>query len=85
MKIKSLRNSTRRSGLCFALLVLMAIIAPLAVHAQDPITVTIGEETGATARVTLPVNTYWYYSLSEQIYTANEIGISGTINSISFC
>lgn len=82
MKIKSLRNSTRRGRLCFVLLVLMAIVAPIAVHAQDPITVTIGEGTSTTN--TNPFGTWYNYSFAEQLYTASEIGTAGTISSISF-
>jgi hypothetical protein len=45
--------------------------------------VTIGNQTG-TDYYYYPVNMYFNYSLSEQIYTADEIGMAGTINSISF-
>ena len=50
------------------------------------ITVPIGD--GASSGYELPVNTYYNYSLTQQIYTAAEIqaggGSAGTINSISF-
>jgi hypothetical protein len=45
--------------------------------------VTIGNQTG-TDYYYYPVNMYFNYSLSEQLYTADEIGMAGTINSISF-
>ena len=45
--------------------------------------VTIGENTNNTTSVT-PTNSLWGYSFVEQIYTASEIGTSGTITSISF-
>lgn len=32
----------------------------------------------------LPVNTYYNYSLTQQIYTASEIGTAGTISSVAF-
>lgn len=44
--------------------------------------VTIGSKTSAV--YTLPFNTYERYSLSQQIYTADEIGMAGTITSLSF-
>ena len=44
--------------------------------------VTIGEGTGNT-HVT-PTNSLWGFSFVEQIYTAAEIGMSGTIKSIAF-
>ena len=44
--------------------------------------VIIGE--GATTNSNLPVYTYYNNSLTEQIYTADEIGTGGTINSVSF-
>ena len=45
--------------------------------------VTIGEQTGSSYYY-YPANMYFNYSFSEQIYTADEIGTAGTINSISF-
>ena len=45
--------------------------------------VTIGDQTGSSYYY-YPANMYFNYSLSEQIYTADEIGMAGTINSISF-
>ncbi|MBR3573307.1 MAG: chitobiase/beta-hexosaminidase C-terminal domain-containing protein [Bacteroidales bacterium] len=49
-------------------------------------TVTIGDGTTSTAYY--PISTYYNYSLTQQIYTADEIeaagGSAGTINSISF-
>ena len=44
--------------------------------------VTIGNEEGASYQ--LPVNMYYNYSLTQQIYTAEEIGTPGFIQSISF-
>ena len=45
-------------------------------------TVEIG--TGTNTYYYYPVNMYFNYSLTEQIYTADEIGTAGTINSIGF-
>ena len=57
---------------------------PWAANAQE--TVTIGD--GTQSAYQLPVNTYYNYSLTQQIYTADEItaagGSAGTISSISF-
>ena len=44
--------------------------------------VTIGDGTGTTYYG--PYNSLWGYSFVEQVYTADEIGTAGTINSISF-
>ena len=44
--------------------------------------VTIGE--GTATYYQLPVNMYYNYSLTQQIYTAEELGGAGTITSISF-
>ena len=44
--------------------------------------VTIGE--GATTNNYLPTYIFYNYSLTEQIYTAAELGAAGTINSVSF-
>ena len=45
--------------------------------------VTIGEQNGSCYYY-YPANMYFNYSFGEQIYTADEIGTAGTINSISF-
>ena len=44
--------------------------------------VEIGD--GTTAQYFVPIGTYYNYSITEQLYTADEIGMAGTINSISF-
>ena len=44
--------------------------------------VEIGD--GTTAQYYVPIGTYYNYSITEQLYTADEIGMAGTINSISF-
>ncbi len=62
------------------LMLLMALIVPWAANAQQ--TVTIG--TGTSGKVTHPVHMYYSYSLTQQIYTADEIGIAGNITSIAF-
>ena len=61
-------------------LALVALLCvPWVTQAQ---TVTIGEGTSSTNYV--PIGTYYNYSFSEQLYTAAEIGQSGTIISIGF-
>ena len=45
-------------------------------------TVTIGD--GTVTSNTNPIGTYYNYSITEQLYTADEIGMAGTISSISF-
>ena len=67
-----------RKSLLF--MMLMALFAPLAMNAQT--TVTIGE--GTATSNTNPIGTYYSYSITEQLYTAEEIGMAGTITSISF-
>ena len=61
-------------------LLLFALMAPWAAKAQT--TVTIGE--GTATSNTNPIGTYYNYSITEQLYTADEIGTAGTISSISF-
>lgn len=81
MEIKSLRNFTEKVKGCFVLfLTMMALLAPARMWGQE--TITIGE--GTTTYYNYPINMYYNYSLTEQIYTADEIGFAGTINSISF-
>ena len=62
------------------LLLLAALLMPLAAKAQE--TVTIGD--GTSASYYTPIATYWNYSFSEQLYTATEINQTGTISSIAF-
>ena len=45
--------------------------------------VTIGSLEGATNNSYLPMNSLYNYSYTQQIYTAEEIGMAGTINSIT--
>ena len=47
-----------------------------------PVMVTIGD--CSYESTILPFCNNWYYSLTEQIYTAEEIGMDGTITSIAF-
>ena len=61
-------------------LMMMLLLAFMGVAKAD--VVTIGDGTSTTSRV--PFNSLWGYSFVEQIYTADEIGTAGTINSISF-
>ena len=53
-------------------MLLLALFAPWAAKAQT--TVTIGEGT-ATCN-TNPIGTYYNYSITEQLYTAAEIGMA---------
>ena len=48
----------------------------------EEVVVEIGD--GTSTYYYYPVNMYFHYSLTEQIYTADEIGTAGTINSVSF-
>ncbi len=75
MKLKFLQL---KKALCAALL--MAFFAPWAAQAQE--TVTIGE--GTSSGNNCPFGTYYNYSITEQLYTAEEIGMAGEILSISF-
>ena len=72
----------KRKHLLF--LLLFALMAPWAAQAQTPTDVLIGDPESTTTYYTLPVNMYYNYSLTQQIFTACEIGTAGTINSIAF-
>ena len=71
-----------KKHLLFLFTALTLLLVPTALKAQT--TVTIGD--GSTSYYYLPVNTYYNYSLTQQIYTAAEINMpnGGTITSISF-
>ncbi|MBP9995167.1 MAG: choice-of-anchor J domain-containing protein, partial [bacterium] len=45
--------------------------------------VTIGDPAGATTSTNIPVYSLYNYTFSQQIYTAEEIGMAGTINSFT--
>lgn len=59
-----------------------AMLLPFASQAQT--TVSIGDASSTTTNYSLPVNMYYNYSLTQQIFTADEIGMAGTISAISF-
>ena len=66
------------------LLPLVAIVAmAMPWNARAQMTVTIGDG-GTNTNSYLPTYELYNYSLTQQIYTAAEIGMAGTINSISF-
>ena len=53
-------------------------------HIEDAGELFVIGDGGTTTNNYLPSFSYWNYSLSEQIYTANEIGTAGTIHSLAF-
>ena len=46
--------------------------------------ITIGDDASTSSQYYLPVNMYYKNSMTQQIFTADEIGTAGTIKSISF-
>ena len=50
---------------------------------ENSVVVALGSETNNTHNG-IPVHNYYKYSYSQQIYTAEEIGLAGEINAISF-
>ena len=73
-----------KKHLLFLFTALTLMLVPTALKAQT--TVTIGDESSGVTAYILPVNMYFNYSLTQQIYTAAEINMSsgGTITAISF-
>jgi hypothetical protein len=69
----------KRKSLLFTLL--LALFMPWVANAQE--TVTIGDLENAGNDSYLPMNSLYEYSYTQQIYTAEEIGMTGTINSIT--
>lgn len=63
-------------------MLLAALFMPWAVNAQE--TVEIGTDGGTTTNQYLPGYTYYDNTLSEQIYTAEEVTMAGTISSVAF-
>ena len=57
-------------------------IQPKIQNAEEEVEISIGSGTGTNQY--LPTYTYYCYSITEQIYTREEIGRAGTIKSISF-
>lgn len=62
------------------LTVMSMMFAPTPALAEE---VTIGSLTGAQNDSYLPMNSLFNYSYTQQIYTADEIGMAGTINAIT--
>ena len=73
-----------KKHLLFLFTALTLLLVPTALKAQT--TVTIGDGSSTSSHWAVPVNTYYSYSLTQQIYTAAEINMpnGGTITSISF-
>ena len=63
-----------------AAVMLLAVFSFSGARAQE--IVTIGE--GTVTSNSNPIGTYYNYSITEQLYTAEEIGMAGTISSVSF-
>jgi hypothetical protein len=62
---------------------LMAVFLwPTVIQAQTHYTVSIGGGTSTSDLV--PSNAYYNYSFAQMIYTANEVGIDGNIDTVSF-
>lgn len=65
----------------FALVAIMLTLANGSLWAHND--VTIGSLDGATDNTYLPMNSLYNYSYTQQIYDVDEIGMAGTINSIT--
>ncbi len=76
--INQKQNIMKRFLRFLALVALMCV--PWVTQAQT--TVEIGDGTATSNLV--PIGTYYNYSITEMLYTADEIGMAGTISSISF-
>ena len=63
------------------MMLLLALLVPWAARAE---VVEIGNPSATTTQYTVPVNMFYHYSLTQQIFPACEIGTAGTINSIAF-
>ena len=70
----------RIANLTLMLAITLASLLPAGLRAQT--TVEIGS--GTSTNSYLPTYEFYNYSLTQQIYTASEIGMAGTISSISF-
>ena len=81
-------KSSRRTTFNFKLLTvncilfLCCLLFGSAAWGQANVTVTIGDGTSYSNKC--PICTYYNYSITEQLYTASEIGMAGTIQKISF-
>ena len=67
--------------------VLVAVFTMLALATEQTAKayeVEISDEWTVKTDFSFPVNTYFDYSLTQQIYTAGEIGVAGSITAISF-
>ena len=62
-------------------LMMTLVLAFMGVARAD--VVEIGSLDGATSNTYLPMNSLYNYSYTQQIYTADEMGMGGTINSIT--
>ena len=63
-------------------MLLAILLLPLASQAQTHYNVSVGSGTSTNEYV--PDHTYYSYSLVQTIYPANEVGIAGVIDTLSF-
>ena len=82
------RSATGRQGRCnawkcYPLLLLITLLLFTFLGGARADEVTIGSLEDAANNSYLPMNTLYKYSYTQQIYTAEEIGMAGTINSIT--
>lgn len=64
----------------FLFIMFVLLSMPTALNATE---VTIGDLTSATTNANLPMSSLYNYTYTQQIYTAEEIGTAGVINSIT--
>jgi len=76
-------NAWKRRPLCAGRLLLMTLLLFTFLGGAKAEEVTIGSLEGAANNSYLPMNSLYQYSYTQQIYTAEEIGMAGTINSIT--
>ena len=70
----------RRTAMGRLLLMTLLLFAFIGGARADEVTIGDGTATSNTN----PIGTYYNYSITELLYTADEIGMAGTINSVSF-
>ena len=86
MKSNSTMKRLKRLFLARATMTLLAALLGSATGAwaQDQVANFVEIGNGTSADYSTPFNTYFKHSITEQLYTAEEIGTAGTITSISF-
>ena len=82
MNIKDLLFKLKQTTFAVWLILLLSAVGMTNVNAQSNLEIEIGDDSSTNGF--LPYYTLYNYTLTQQIYTADEIGLAGIITALNF-